>query len=247
MAVKRQLFLTNPFLKGSDITWLQRQLNAKGHMLEVDGRFGPATAEACREEKWNLGFPEEYVIPTCGPKLAGYLAGEKLPADYRKRAAQRKKITPESSYRKKVVEYFMWALANEAQGHYLQARPMDLNNLHHVPFYDDCSEFYTKACKWAGLPDPNGNNFNGYGFTGTLRSHMHHIPVYMVEPGDAVVYGYGSGHHVSGVILGYPALDLCSHGREAAPERVTFARQKEWQPGPVTWLSLFPLRSEGRG
>jgi hypothetical protein len=51
----------------------------------------------------------------------------------------------------------------------------------------DCSAFATLCYKEAGCADPNGNDYNGEGYTGTLAKHG--SPVVVPQPGDLIIYG----------------------------------------------------------
>lgn len=57
----------------------------------------------------------------------------------------------------------------------------------------DCSSWFTSVYKSCDLSDPNGERFTG-GYTGTLVAHGRQID--SPEPGCAVIYGPGTGHHV---------------------------------------------------
>lgn len=83
--------------------------------------------------------------------------------------------------------------------HYSQSRPMThLGKSPSVEWTADCSGLVTGAFYWTDqhaqfkLKDPNGLNYNGYGFTGTLLSHNRsgRVPFdrrFFV--GDMVLYG----------------------------------------------------------
>jgi len=59
----------------------------------------------------------------------------------------------------------------------------------------DCSSWVTSVYKSCGLPDPNGADYSG-GYTGTLITNGKRINRSQLEPGDLVLYGGGTGHHV---------------------------------------------------
>src|SRR5437868_14540651 len=62
----------------------------------------------------------------------------------------------------------------------------------------DCSEAVTELCRWAGLRDPNGLGYRYAGYTGTLLAHLpHYSDPAAAYPGALVVYGPGTGEHVS--------------------------------------------------
>lgn len=77
-----------------------------------------------------------------------------------------------------IRRYCERAEENRARIHYSQARPMThLGKSPSSEFTCDCSGFVTSAFRWADLSnqfklnDPNGLNYNGFGFTGTLLAH----------------------------------------------------------------------------
>ena len=117
--------------------------------------------------------------------------------------------------------WMQWALSNEASIHYLQSRPMPLEAMkaHTLPFWTDCSGSTTGCFYAAGLPDPNGRDYDGSGFTGTLRARLPELAgVEACKTGDFIVYGHGTGSHV--VMVYEPGRDpLCfSHGQESGPK-----------------------------
>ena len=69
----------------------------------------------------------------------------------------------------------------------------------HLPTTCDCSSFITLLAYMAGTFDPNGLNFNGTGYTGTILSNPANKLVHAADvlPGDLVVYGAGTGDHVA--------------------------------------------------
>lgn len=89
-----------------------------------------------------------------------------------------------------------------ASGHranfYSQAGSWDVTHCITGPAYghrDDCSSWETSAHFSAGLPDPNGLNFIGGGFTGTMAEHGHATSRAALKPGDGVFYGPFPHHH----------------------------------------------------
>ena len=81
------------------------------------------------------------------------------------------------------------------------------------PIATDCSGFVTMCYLSAGAKDPNGQNYDHEGYTGTLLSTGVHIPISQVVPGDLVVYGPTPGWHTAIVvqIQGNDILTI-SHG-----------------------------------
>lgn len=141
--------------------------------------------------------------------------------------------------RQQIVDYALWGVQNEPSIHYRQSRPIDgLNEVQKLPLYTDCSGFVTDCYKWAGAPDPNGLNYNGYGFTGTLLQHLDSIPLGEALPGDLVIFGPGGGDHVVMLIEpGTKSNPWCvSHGQEKGPIKIKLATEKKAHRSPQTVL-----------
>lgn len=136
--------------------------------------------------------------------------------------------------------------------HYRQARPMSTQHLMERDLelmfaakrgiQMDCSESVTLICRLAGLLDPNGQHYNGYGFTGTILQHLDHYS----DPADAsvgalVVFGPGTGNHVAMVHTPGRNPLLFSHGSEAGPGLVRLEAEAHGQRPPVRFCSIAKL------
>jgi len=228
----KTLELSNPFMEGPVVTKLQRLLRKKGFSCPLNGIFEPHTAYACVQAKKKLRYPKAKQLPIAGPTLFSKL--KKLP--------DKKPKIKRSPKRAKILEYALWGVTNEPQIHYAQVRPMDhLDDLKHLPISNDCSEFATKAYKYAGAPDPNGANYNGSGYTGTMLTHGKPVMLSQAKSGDLIIFGAWPGHHV--VILeedgaankGNPMV--ISHGQEAGPIRLRLHDEEHYQPHVVTAIN----------
>lgn len=132
--------------------------------------------------------------------------------------------------RKAIADYTVRCEKNRAGIHYSQARPY--TGLGVVPehgFTADCSSYVTLACFWASdqtaapVEDPNGRDYDHYGFTGTLlsenRAHTVQPDKYLV--GDLALYGssWSNTRHVVICRTKGTAQTAVwsSHGSEAGP------------------------------
>ena len=97
---------------------------------------------------------------------------------------QEQKETVEDRKRAALVAWARWYV--ETGGKYIQRRPMRLGKS--LPITGDCSESVTNIYFLAGCPDPNGNKYNGSGWTGTLRARGQSIPLSAAKPGDLLHY-----------------------------------------------------------
>jgi len=85
-----------------------------------------------------------------------------------------------------------------------------------VPSYEDCSSFSTWTYWVSGAPDPNGLNYDGFGYTGTLYPHGTPINVSDLQVGDLVFYG--GNQTVPGHVAVFVGNGLVvSHGSEEGP------------------------------
>lgn len=150
-----------------------------------------------------------------------------------------------SQVRARILEFCRWSISTEPQWHYAQARPMERvktpAELRQLPREADCSEHATDAYAYAGAPDPNGENYNGTGWTGTLLKHCRHIPKAKAKAADLVVFGAGDGHHVVVLLEDATANGgdplVCSHGQERGPISIRLSVETAAQPAPVTFLT----------
>lgn len=155
----------------------------------------------------------------------------KLSLSKKKKAAHR---------RKAVVAWAKWGVAHEPQIHYREIRPFPLSP--RLPFITDCSGFATFCYFHACAPDPNGFDYDGAGYTGTLLKHGRKINAMDCLPGDLIVYGdpASGGHHVVIAIEAGPDPLCVSHGQERGPALIKHSVEKMYQPKGITFLR-FPM------
>ena len=127
------------------------------------------------------------------------------------------------------------SVAQHANFTYAEIRPMKLTKT--GPWIGDCSTFVTWLYWMCGLPDPNGLNYNGTGYTGTLLSHGTKIPLAEVQPGDVIVYGPGTGWHTAIVVEAGPDPMTVSMGQQGDPSRVRVSQDGRL---PQTFLRFIP-------
>lgn len=94
--MQQTLRLASPYMRGRDVERAQARLVKAGYLDEssVDGIYGPVTANAAREAKYRLGYPESDLSPTYGPMLDEYLAGKRKPSPAMRARARRRKPKP---------------------------------------------------------------------------------------------------------------------------------------------------------
>jgi len=201
----------------SGVAGFQRQMK-----FPPTGVIDEQTANAIRSARIPTGLPnagQPLLDATAINLLEDYTASQTKP--------------PASSVddiRKAITDYCKRSISSEPKIHYLQQRAIQAFG---VPpengFSTDCSGHSTCAYYWArketgvAVPDPNGNGYNGYGYTGTLVNNPKVSAPYQV--GDLGLYG-PSLSATSHVVTCYQAGDVslsrwCSHGSEAAPYSVS--------------------------
>jgi hypothetical protein len=115
-----------------------------------------------------------------------------------------------------IADIALWALRFEAQMHYLQQRPMqDMGAPPNVDDYCDCSEFATWVFESAGVPDPNGMGYDGYGSTYSMIGRGERV-VGWPEMADLVFYD-NPAHVAVGVGVRSGEAMVVSHGSESGP------------------------------
>lgn len=124
--------------------------------------------------------------------------------------------------RDRYVALCYWCHANRDQIYYAQDRPIVFPaTARHLPFTTDCSGIVTMLAKWCGMPDPNGENYNGSGYTGTLLDHLPAIGIHQTWRGDLAIFGPGTGDHVVSLLQGgdkYSDPLVMSHGHPGADD-----------------------------
>jgi peptidoglycan hydrolase-like protein with peptidoglycan-binding domain len=106
--------------------------------------------------------------------------------------------------------------------HYSQSNRMNIVRHQLTPpftrqeIYEDCSSAYTGICLLAGIPDPNGRKYDGFGYTGTLAKNGKEVAsVKVAQVGDAVLYGHGWPYEHVAMYIGNGKV--WSHGSENGP------------------------------
>lgn len=124
------------------------------------------------------------------------------------------------TWRQHIKREMDWCLSNEPSIHYIQQRPFNPNVIrdHKLPMGVDCSASTTALYKAVGRPDPNGHDYDGTGFTGTLRTYTpSRTRLDQAQVGDFIIYGEGPGEHVVVVYRPGKNPQVFSHGQERGP------------------------------
>lgn len=134
-----------------------------------------------------------------------------------------------------IVDWAHWAVANHDQFNYTEGpnRMEGIGKPGQLPVWADCSASITLYYNWAGAPDPNGQNYDGEGYTGTLLSHGTVISVDQAVPGDVIVYGPGTGWHTALIVEAGPDPLTVSHGEQGDPN---YCRVSQDGRQPQTYL-----------
>jgi len=125
--------------------------------------------------------------------------------------------------RNAIVSWARWGVANHAGFTYSDGpnRMEGINKPGQLPCICDCSAWVTYTYHWAGVnTDPNGQGYNGTGYTGTLLEHGTEITVNQVQPGDVIVYGPGTGEHAAVIVEAGSDPLTSSMGEQGDPNYV---------------------------
>lgn len=154
-----------------------------------------------------------------------------------------------------LVKYATFLISKAPQIHYLAVRPMPTAHLTYAEavqkfreggtISEDCSGTVTLLCKWAGLKDPNGFGYNGFGNSGTMFSHLksRYTDPKDAHPGAIGVYGQdGDEHAVMVIARNGDNPILFSHGSEIGPLRISLEDESAAHAGqPFTFLDISGL------
>lgn len=156
------------------------------------------------------------------------------------------------SKRQKMQKAMVMMVNGTRTVHYRQLRPMRTRNINTLDelaaaikkgMWLDCSESITLLCHIAGFKDPNGLNYNGYGYTGTIlnRCKPHFTNPAQANIGTLLVCGPGTGDHVMAVYKTGSNPLLFSHGTESDPKFVRYNSIVPYLRKPAQFCSIARL------
>jgi hypothetical protein len=125
---------------------------------------------------------------------------------------------------------------------YSQQRPIDgIDEPRRLPLAVDCSGFVTLCYSWTEeprAPDPNGRNYDGIGYTGTILENCCQISLTDARPGDLVLFGPYTGEHVALLVETGADPMLVSHGGQGGPRLVRLSDEALSHCPPVRALRV---------
>lgn len=224
--LKRVLHYGN---RGYDVKAVKRGLHAAGHKrpsLE-NNRFGSGTYTAVKNFQKQHGLKADGVYgERTHNKLKPYMSKDGYAA-WLYNHAKVPPPTPVLTVREQMVRAGFLTFAHRDDIHYtMGAQRMEgvRNKIHppNYPHWEDCSSMYTWWSYVSGAPDPNGFNYAGYGFTGTMVLHGTRLASSsQLRRGDAVFYGRNNSGDPTHVAMYAGTKDgvmmVISHGSEAGP------------------------------
>ena len=100
---------------------------------------------------------------------------------------------------------------------YKEARPLTVPPLLAHGVVADCSFGVTIVCAWAGLPDPTGGGYDGWGNSVSIFHHLPHVPVARGKVGDILLFGVNGQDHATMIYTPGANPLLWSFGHQGAP------------------------------
>lgn len=148
-------------------------------------------------------------------------------------------------------------VAYKAQIGYFQKRPMDTRYVRTVTglmrkinrgFSMDCSESVVLICHIAGIHDPTGNNYSGYGNSDSMLNHLPHYydpkqalagAIIIFNSNYPLQYQHVAQVHAKDPIHGDPIV--FTHGTAADPSFMRLSWLQAGFSGHTTLLSVARL------
>jgi len=144
--------------------------------------------------------------------------------------------THQAPSKRDLLHAFMTATAGNAYGwNYREVRPLPLPAKLSHGVNADCSFGVKILCDWAGVPDPTGENYDGYGNSISIYNHLPHISKAQAKTGDILLFGPNGAWHATMILE--PGADplLWSHGHQGAPNLYRLSADKRT---PVTFCQI---------
>lgn len=104
MVLKRNLVLTSPYMKGDDVLMVQEALG-----VFQDGVFGPETAGAAKQRKYELGMKDSQVRANLTTGEWPYISGEKKPGAFMLMNQAKRTPVPQPTPVRAVDRMLTWA------------------------------------------------------------------------------------------------------------------------------------------
>jgi peptidoglycan hydrolase-like protein with peptidoglycan-binding domain len=198
--MKRTLVLTTPHMDGEDVEYAQRLLAKAGYLeAEIDGEFGPLTAQASYRAQYWLGYasPQQ----AFGTSLEKFLLGRAEPsASARKRIAERTKTREATPLRERALAQMVKfvGLAEDPPG---SNHVPDINDWWGGPDVAWCARTISKAYVLAGSKAfVRGRNYQYVpALVADARIGRNWLTVAVdPKPGDLVCYDWDGSNFASG-------------------------------------------------
>jgi len=138
----------------------------------ASGKIGMQTHEKL-EDKRAKNKPDEWAFDRFSIKMASDFCSEFIK-------------TP----REEIVDAGFYWYSKRLQIDYSQWRPYQKGEPPWVPSRWDCSGFVTNCYYAGGVSDPNGRNYDGLGYTGTLQNQGRRVSKGELRPADLIFYGF---------------------------------------------------------
>lgn len=129
--------------------------------------------------------------------------------------------------KRELLHAYMAATAGNRYGWlYREIRPLKIPPLLAKGVVADCSFGIKILCHWAGIPDPTGRGYDGYGNSTSMFGHLQHISLAEAKVGDIVLFGPNGSWHAAMIFTPGDDPMLWSHGHQGAPNMYRLSADK---------------------
>jgi GH24 family phage-related lysozyme (muramidase) len=200
--------------------WAHPAVLAGRRQKEIDLFFTPASTKSQPGgTTMNTAVATQNPVSDVGSDLGRQHPNKKPP-----KPTPKKHLQP--SKRDLLHAYMTATAGNPYSWNYREVRPLGMPPKLAHGINADCSFGVKILCDWAGVPDPTGGNYDGFGNSVSIFHHLPHVTKAQAKTGDILVFGPNGEWHATMILE--PGADplLWSHGHQGAPNLYRLSQDK---------------------